>query len=58
LLPALRYLASQEPEPLVVDPVADNLMLQAWADDIISGLQASVYAYEDSKRTATPLILT
>jgi hypothetical protein len=54
----MRYLAGNEPLPLVVDPIADAQMIEAWADDIISSLQSSVYAYEDSKRTTTPLVLT
>jgi hypothetical protein len=58
LLPAMRYLSGNEPLPLVVDPIADRQMVEAWADEIISSLQASVYAYEDSKRTTTPLVLT
>jgi hypothetical protein len=58
LLPAMRYLAGNEPLPQVVDPIADAQMIEAWADDIISSLQSSVYAYEDSKRTTTPLVLT
>jgi hypothetical protein len=58
LMPAMRYLAGDEPLPLVIDPIADRQMLETWADQIIAGLQSNVYAYEDSKRTVTPLILT
>jgi hypothetical protein len=43
---------------VVVDPVADNEMLQAWADSIIEDLKISVDTYEDTKRIKLPLVLT
>jgi hypothetical protein len=58
LMPALRYLAGSEPVPLVIDPIVDRQIIEAWADEIISSLQSSVYAYEDSQRSTTPLVLT
>jgi hypothetical protein len=58
LLPALRYRTSAEPEPVIVDPVADNEMLQAWADSIIEDLKISVDTYEETKRIKSPLVLT
>jgi hypothetical protein len=48
LLPALRYRIAAEPEPVVVDPIADKEMLEAWADAIIEDLKISVETYEDT----------
>jgi hypothetical protein len=54
----MRYLVSAEPEPVVVDPLADKAMLEAWADAIIEDLKISVDTYEETKRIKSPLVLT
>jgi hypothetical protein len=58
LLPAMRYLVSAEPEPVVVDPLADKAMLEAWADAILEDLKINVETYEETKRIKSPLVLT
>jgi hypothetical protein len=58
LLPALRYRIAAEPEPVIVDPIADREMLEAWADAIIEDLKISVDTYEETKRIKSPLVLT